>query len=83
MFLINETTKIVKTALQPFHFSALEVVESRYHLGVQVPDDGVALYPSRHPCRMTAGIVVDAVRGVDGGLDAPGDGHDVVGQGLA
>ena len=80
---MNETTKIRKTELQPFHFSAFEIVESRYHLCVQVLDDGVALYPSRHPCRMTAGIVVDVVRGVDGGLDASGDGHDVIGQGLA
>ena len=83
MFLINEMTKIVKTSLQPFHFSTLEVIESRYHLGVQVLDDGVALYPFRHPSCMAAGIVIDAVRDVDGRLDAPGDGHEIVGQGLA
>ena len=80
---MNETTKIRKTALQPFHFSASDVVECGHHLGVEMMDDGVALDEFGHAFRMTASIVVDAVRGVDGRLDAPGDGHDVVGQRLA
>ena len=69
--------------LQPFHYSALEVVESRHHKGVQVFDDGVFLDESGPSLRMAAGVVVNAVRCVDGRLDTSCDGHDVVRQCLA
>ena len=58
--LMKQATKLRKTSLQPFHFSALEVVESGHHLGVHVFDDGVFLDELGHALRVTAGVVVDA-----------------------
>ena len=65
--------------LQPFHFSASDVVESRNNFGFNVMNDGVTLDEFGHTFRMTAGVVINAVRCVDGRLDVSGDGHDVVG----
>ena len=69
--------------LQPFHFSALEVVERRHHLGVRMFDDRVFLDETGHSLRVAAGVVVNAGCCVDGRPDASGNSHDVVGQCLA
>ena len=82
-FSVNGTTKIGKTLLQPFQFSALDVIKGGHHLGVEVMDYGVALDEFGHAFRMTTGVVINAVRGVDRRFDASGDGHDVVRQRLA
>ena len=62
---MNETTKIVKTALQPFHFSALKIVESRNNFGANMMDDFIFFDQLRHPSGMAAGVVVDAATLVD------------------
>ena len=57
---MNETTKIRKTALQPFHFSALEVVESRNDFGANMMDDFIFFNQLCHLSGMSFRIVVDA-----------------------
>ena len=69
---MNETTKIVKTGLQPFHFSALEVVKSRNDFGANMMDDFIFFDQLRHPFGMLLRIVIDAAARVDGRLDAFG-----------
>ena len=62
---MNETTKIRKTALQPFHFSAFEIVESRNDFGANMMDDFIFFDQSCHPYGVTASIVIDAATRVD------------------
>ena len=62
---MNETTKIVKTALQPFHFSAFEIVESRNDFGTNMMDDFIFFYQLYHPFGVTPCVVVDAATRVD------------------
>ena len=62
---MNETTKIVKTALQPFHFSAFEIVESRNDFGANMMDDFVFFDQLCHPFGVTPCVVVDAATRVD------------------
>ena len=57
---MNETTKIRKTALQPFYFSALEDVESCNDFGANMMDDFIFFDQLCHPFGVTAGVVIDA-----------------------
>ena len=65
MLSMNETTKIVKTALQPFHFSALEVVKSRNDFGANMMDDFIIFNQFCHPFGMLLRIIIDAATRVD------------------
>ena len=67
---MNWTTKVVKTALQPFHFSTLEVIESRNDFGANMMDDFIFFDQLRHSLGMTAGVVIDAAIHADGRFDA-------------
>ena len=62
---MNEATKIVKTSLQPFHFSVLEVVEGRNDFGTNMMDDFIFFDQLCHPFGVTAGVVIDAATRVD------------------
>ena len=62
---MNETTKIVKTALQPFHFSAFEIVESRNDFGANMMDDFIFFYQLCHSFGVTPCVVIDAATRVD------------------
>ena len=77
---MNETTKVVKTALQPFHFSALEVVESCNDFGANMMDDFIFFDQLRHPLSVTASIVIDAAVCVKRRLDTFGKDGDMSGQ---
>ena len=77
---MNETTKIRKTELQPFHFSALEIVESCNDFGANMMDDFIFFDQLCHPFGMMACVVIDAAARVDGRLDAFGQIKDVTRQ---
>ena len=72
--------KIRKTALQPFHFSALEVVERCNDFGSNVMDNFILLDQLRHPLGMASCIVINAAACADGGSDALGDVNDMARQ---
>ena len=61
-----------KTALQPFHFSAFEVIESRNDFCANMMDDFVFFNQLCHPSGMTAGVIVDAATRVNRRFDAFG-----------
>ena len=77
---MNETTKIRKTALQPFYFSAFEIVEGSNDFSANMMDDFVVFNHLCHPFGMTAGIVINAAVFVDGRFDAFGQIKDVTRQ---
>ena len=61
---------IVKTSLQPFHFSAFEIIESRNDFGANMMDDFIFFNQLCHPFGMSLRIVIDAAACVDGRSDA-------------
>ena len=67
---MNGTTKIVKTALQPFHLSAFEIVKSCNDFGANMMDDFIFFNQLCHPFGMSLRIVIDAAACVDGRSDA-------------
>ena len=71
---------IVKTSLQPFHFSALEIVKSRNDFGANMMDDFIFFDQLCHPFGMSLRIVIDAAACVDGRFDAFSQIKDVTRQ---
>ena len=69
---LDWAAKIRKTSLQPFHFSALNIVESRNDFGTNMMDDFIFFDQLCHPFDMLLRIVIDAAARVDGRLDAFG-----------
>ncbi len=66
--------------LQPFHFSALDVIESTHDTSVQVFDNIIFSNKMCHPSGMVAGIVVNAIVGLYRKLYTFDDELNVVGQ---
>lgn len=62
---MNETAKIRKTSLQPFHFSALKIVESRNDFSANMMYDFIFFNQLRHPFGMSLRIVIDAATRAD------------------